>query len=416
MPNHPDGVLAETPLRVGLVGIGGFGKTLLQYIGTMQRAGRFVLAAACDVQLDRYGEALAEEPFAGVRTYEDYDAFLDGERGLDAVILATPIPLHVEMGLKAMAAGYHVMLEKPPALTIQDLDRMITAQQGLGHHFAVGFQHTSEQSFQVFCDRLRQGRIGALKEIVAKGLWKRPYRYFSRTPWAGRLVHEGNYVLDGTLFNPFSHLLLNGLILAGLQSEREILPVTVQAELYRANAIAGEDTSCLRAVMSNEVKVFFCASICAETDGIPAIRAIGDRGWGSWGYDGRICFGEPDGSPTEILHVESDRRLDHLVNFADVLQGRAPQLSCTLGATRKFVLTANLAFESAKRTVPIGEPWIIREEESLSVRDIAAVLERAADSRRLFSELDVPWARGTAPVAAEGYKEFKLFRGQEESS
>lgn len=416
------------PLRVGLVGVGGFGGTLLQYIAKLQQEGRFVLASACDIRMDKHRSALTAEPFGAVRAYQDYDEFLAAEKQLDAVIIATPIPLHVEMGMKAMATGYNVMLEKPPALTIQDIDCMIAMHRQTGKYFAVGFQHTSEQSFLKFCDELRQGRVGEIRSIAAKGLWKRTHGYFTRTPWAGRLLFEDQYVLDGTINNPFSHLLMNSLLIAGLQGDREALPVSVQAELYQANTIEGEDSSCLRAMMDNGVQVFFCASICGEENATPSIGVIGSDGYGSWDYDGWIRFGSHPDSLQESYQIACDRRIDHLRNFAEVLQGKSERLSCTLEDTRKFVLTANLAFESAQSIYRVDESAIHRmdgkgnhvekleaADDYLFVRQMDTILAQAAREQRLFSEIGVEWARSTASVLSAGYREFKLFRVQGES-
>ena len=314
-------------LKIGLVGIGGFGQVLLQYIARLQLENRLELAAVCDIQLEKHLASVTKDPFSKLRTYDNYEMFLSTERQLDAIIIATPIPLHVEMGIMAMEAGYNVMLEKPPALTIQDIDRMIEVHRRAGKVMAIGFQHTSETSFRKFCEELRRGRIGKIKAVAGAGLWKRTHGYFTRSPWVGKLRVDGRYVLDGTIYNPFSHLLMNCLVLAGLECETEVLPVWVQSELYRANAIEGEDTSCLRAVMDNGVELFFCASICARENATPYIRVQGTEGWAYLDYDGWIRYGTELKERQEQYHIECDRRYDHLVNFVDYLKGRTSHLS-----------------------------------------------------------------------------------------
>jgi predicted dehydrogenase len=126
-------------LKIGMVGIGGFGKVLLKYIRKLQEEERLELAAVCDIHPEEFPHALAGHAPGAIRTYYDYDSFLNNERQLDAIIIATPIPLHVEMGIKAMEADNNVMLEKPPALTLQDIDRMIDVRKRTGKVFAIGF-------------------------------------------------------------------------------------------------------------------------------------------------------------------------------------------------------------------------------------------------------------------------------------
>jgi predicted dehydrogenase len=348
---------------------------------------------------------------------------LNSERQLDAIMIATPIPLHAEMGIKAMEAGNNVMLEKPPAVTVQDIDRMIDIKKRTEKVFAIGFQHTSERSFVSFSELILGGMIGNIKTICAAGLWKRTRGYFTRSPWVGKLLFDGKYVLDGTINNPFSHLLMNCLVLSGLQDQEEVSPEWIQAELYHANDIESEDTSCLRANMENGVEILYCASLCGQDSGTPFILVEGTDGKASWDYDGRIRRWDREGQLKSELTVESDRRYDHLVNFIDYLKGRTTMLSCTLEATRKFVLTANLAFESAGKTRKINdvytEKWdgqgrrvdnLKHVDDFLCVKNIELIMNLAVKSKKLFSEMGVEWATGTEPFRAAGYREFNLFK------
>jgi predicted dehydrogenase len=410
-------------LKIGLAGVGGFGQVLLKYILKLQDEGRLDLSALCDINPETFPSATAGAPLGSIRTYSDYDHFLNSERQLDAIMIATPIPLHVEMGIKAMEAGYNVMLEKPPALTLQDIDRMIDTRKRVGKVFAIGFQHTSEQSFVRFSELIRNGMIGKIRAICAAGLWKRTRGYFTRSAWVGKLLLNGNYVLDGTINNPFSHLLMNCLILSGLQDKPDISPNWVQAELYHANDIESEDTSCLRAEMDNGIEILYWASICGRNSDTPFIMVEGTGGRASWDYDGRIRHWDRDGQLQSELTVKSDRRYDHLVNFTDFLTGRTNSLSCPLEATRKFVLTANLAFESAGKTRRIDDIYAEKRDgqgqsvdqlkhvdDFLCIKNITSIMETAVTSKRLFSEMGVEWAAGTEPFHSAGYREFKRFQ------
>jgi len=410
-------------LKIGLIGTKGFGKVLLRYIRRLQAEERLELAAVCDIHPEDFLNAKEGKTIGAIRTHCDYDLFLSNERQLDAIIIATPIPLHVQMGIKAMEAGYNVMLEKPPALTLQDIDRMIGVQKRTGKVFAIGFQHSSQKSFLNFSEMIFSGIIGEVQTICAAGLWKRTMGYFTRSPWVGKLLLDGEYVLDGTINNPFSHLLMNCLVLSGLQDQEEITPKWVQAELYRANDIESEDTSCLRARMQNEIEILYWASICGRENGTPFIMLEGDGGKASWDYEGRIRYWDRHGRIKNEFTVVSDPRYDHLVNFADYLQRRTAKLSCTLEATRKFVLSANIAFESAGKTRKIralfteildGEGRSVDKmqhvDDFLHVKEIESIMKEAITKRKLFSEIGTEWATETKPFHAAGYREFKLFR------
>jgi predicted dehydrogenase len=67
----------------------------------------------------------------GVPNFPDLDAFLAG--GPEAVVaLCVPPEVRTAMALKAIAAGRDVLLEKPPAATVGEVDRMVAAARGTG--------------------------------------------------------------------------------------------------------------------------------------------------------------------------------------------------------------------------------------------------------------------------------------------
>ena len=83
--------------------------------------------------------------------------------------------------------------------------------------------------------------------------------------------------------------------------------------------------------------------------------------------------------------------------------------------TRAHVLAVNGAFESARSPVTIPDEFLKRREDGESgklfteiVPDIEKLSARAAAERKLYSELDVPWAVKTEPFSLAGYTRFEL--------
>ena len=166
------------------------------------------------------------------------------------MVLGTPIPLHAQMIDEAFAAGASVLVEKPPVVTVQDLDRLL-ARQGSGDSGGplcqVGFQNARAPVVRALARLARDGALGEVEHVGLVGRWSRADSYYTRTDWAGRLVHHGRYVLDGTLTNPFAHGLMNALIVAGDHDDAPATPTTVRAELYRCrDSIDGDDTASVR--------------------------------------------------------------------------------------------------------------------------------------------------------------------------
>ena len=85
-------------------------------------------------------------------------------------------------------------MEKPPAVTIQDIDEIIGVANKRGQLCEVNFQTITGKAFRILVEKLRKGQLGDIEKVVGVGMWKRTQAYYQRTPWAGKLVHNSNYV------------------------------------------------------------------------------------------------------------------------------------------------------------------------------------------------------------------------------
>lgn len=118
-------------LKAGVAGAGAFGGVhARKYAG----AQGVRLARLYDVDFAR-AQVLAGE--LGCEATDDYAAFLDG---LELVTLASPGATHAELGLKALAAGAHLYVEKPLAVSLRDADALVAAAAKAGRVLACGHQ------------------------------------------------------------------------------------------------------------------------------------------------------------------------------------------------------------------------------------------------------------------------------------
>ena len=101
-----------------------------------------------------------------VRLHEDYDALL-ADADVDAVYIPLPNHLHVQWTLKALAAGKHVLCEKPMALQADDFDRLIAARDASGMLAAEAFMITHHPQFLRARALLQDGAIGKLVHVDA---------------------------------------------------------------------------------------------------------------------------------------------------------------------------------------------------------------------------------------------------------
>ncbi|MEQ4204825.1 Gfo/Idh/MocA family oxidoreductase [Actinopolymorpha sp. B9G3] len=409
--------------RVGLVGVNGYGRTHLRAAAQLHLDRRLDFVAYADIAPGA-AEAVAESCSHHPMGYPSLAAMLAGEP-LDIAILATPIPLHAEMIEQTFAAGVSVLVEKPPVVTIQDLDRLVEVQRGRDVLCQVGFQTARAPVTDALGDLARTGALGEIELVAMIGRWQRSDAYYARTGWAGRLTHQGRYVLDGTLTNPFAHGLMNALMVAGRAAGRAAgdtaVPATVRAELYRCRDIEGDDTASVRITTTDGHTIIAVTTLCAEEQTDPRIVVRGTSATATaWYTTGRLTIDPPmaAGLPADVpgdlpaLHGPVDR--SHLlVDLAEVVGGRDREILCPLRMCRGFVLALSGIFESAGRPRPVSPPAVTaRFEEGarwVALDGVDALVERCARDGLLFSETGADWAAPTREFPLADYTHFDLF-------
>lgn len=160
-PTHVD-----TPFRLGIIGPGSRGKELVR---NFLRVPGVSIVAAHDVYSPRYAQLnqLCGHP---VETHSDYRALLD-RKDLDAVVVSTPLGLHGEHVLAALASGHHVYGEKTMAYTVDDARKIVAAAASGKRIYQVGHQYRYSPWIRAALVRVHQGEIGEVTHIL--GYWNR---------------------------------------------------------------------------------------------------------------------------------------------------------------------------------------------------------------------------------------------------
>jgi predicted dehydrogenase len=102
---------------VGVAGIGYWGPNLTRNFDSLAE-----LTWICDAAGDRLAAYASRYPEA--KRTESFDEMLD-DPDLDAVVIATPVPTHYELARSALAAGKHVLVEKPPAMRAAEMEELV---------------------------------------------------------------------------------------------------------------------------------------------------------------------------------------------------------------------------------------------------------------------------------------------------
>lgn len=119
---------SPSAIKVAVVGYGGAFNMGRQHLNEMKAAGMTPTAV---VELDPKRLEVALTDFPGIETYGTVDELL-AKSSADLVTVITPHNTHAELGLKIAAAGRHVVLEKPMAITTEECDAMIDAARRQG--------------------------------------------------------------------------------------------------------------------------------------------------------------------------------------------------------------------------------------------------------------------------------------------
>jgi predicted dehydrogenase len=182
-------VSAET---VGL-GIIGCGQIAPHHIRNSADDPRVRWVAACDLRAEAVGGIADEFEIPG--RYTQVEEML-ADPDLDAVIVATSPTTHVELTVAALEAGKHALVEKPVAITADEVEAMLAAQgEGLvGACCSSRFRSTD--AARVATEFIASGELGPVRRLVADVLGPPPENYDGTSPF---LLHRPNWGGQGAL-------------------------------------------------------------------------------------------------------------------------------------------------------------------------------------------------------------------------
>ena len=145
------------PARLAVVGLGRMGR-----LHARNAAGR-VASARLVAVVDALAAVAREvgETY-GVRWATSLEGVLSVDH-LDAVVIAAPTPLHAELVEKAVAAGKHVLCEKPLGFEVEAARRAVAAATAAGVHVQVGFQRRFDPAWLAMKRAVDRGELGDLE-------------------------------------------------------------------------------------------------------------------------------------------------------------------------------------------------------------------------------------------------------------
>ncbi|MEU6431707.1 DUF6807 family protein [Microbispora sp. NPDC046973] len=361
------------PLRVVVAGVHGYGAVHLENVRRLQTAGLAEPVGVCDT---RPPDPLAHPGLGDLEWSADLPGLIE-RTGAQIAVIATPIHTHAALATAALRAGAHVLLEKPPAPSVTEFERIADAVEETGLACQVGFQSLGSAAIPAARALMGSG----LRGIGVAGAWERRRSYYTRAAWAGRRTLNGADVVDGAMTNPFAHGIATALAVAGADTADAIAGIDL--ELYRVNAIEADDTSSARLRLRDGTVVTVAVSLCADRENEPYLLLHGEQGTALLRYttDEIEADGVRTGYPrTDLL----ENLLAHVRDGAELL--------VPLAATGAFTRFLD---EVRRAPGPVAVPREFQriEPERRVLPGISGLAAASAERLALLSELGFP---GTA--------------------
>ncbi len=149
------------------------------------------LVGVADVNAE-VAERRAEE--LGCPAFTDHRKMLERVRP-DVVVVMTPHPFHARIVIDSLAAGAHLLCEKPMAVHVGEADAMIEAAERAGRLLAINLQFRHRPEVRAAKRLIAEGRLGELQRIDVLATWTRAGVYYEIAPWRGTWQGEGGGVL-----------------------------------------------------------------------------------------------------------------------------------------------------------------------------------------------------------------------------
>ena len=315
-------------VRIGIIGLGNIGQIHVNNL-LESKVPRGVLTAVGDAFPDKLPEYEAK----GLKTFDSGEALI-GSGEIDALIVATPHFQHTTLGIAALEAGLHVMVEKPISAHKADAERLIAAANARPElTFSGMFQMRVEPRYQKLRKLVRDGELGDLIRVIwIMTDWFRAEAYYQSSDWRATWKGEGG----GVLLNQCLHQLDALQWIVGMPSK-----VQSHVGIGRHHDIEVEDDVTCYMEYANKATGAFITST-GETPGSNRFEIAGTKGRAllendrlivtrnevasdEWSRTSKIGFKQPESTVEEIPIPGADNAHAQLIaNFVNaILDGEA---------------------------------------------------------------------------------------------
>ena len=290
-------------LNVGIVGLGGWGRRLVEAVQGKSDRLRFTAAVT---GTPAKAEAFAKEH--GLKVSGDLKAMM-ADASIDAVVSTGPAGLHATHSLAALEAGKPVLAVKPMALKRADAEALRAAARKSGVLLAMGYNRCFFPAVAELRRRVAAGDLGTLQHMEGDFCVDRYFKLKPGTDWktertqvlAGALADHSLYAMI-ELLGPVAEVISQG------STRASGLPITdATATLLRFASGASGLLTAIGATATYERTTVF-----------------GSKGWAEIREGEEFSFKPVGGKTVTTEFPESNPEKDELETFAAAVKGEKP--------------------------------------------------------------------------------------------
>ncbi len=362
--------MPESPRKVGVIGVG-FGAQV--YVPAFRSEG-WDVAAICSRNRDKVSKIAAE---AGIRDVHTDPLELIGRDDLDAVAIAAPPAGHHPLVLAALAAGKHVLCEKPFALDATQGAEMRDAANKSGRTAMVGheFRFTPQRAF--IRDLLADGYIGNF-QLCTMELFLDRYVTPKPRPWTWLASKAEGGGLLGALGSHYIDALRHwfGEVVSVSGRLATLRPDLLDAATNRVVQAETDDTFQFTLTFEGGGIATMIASFAASPTRGAKIAVMGDRGTLLAEHSGPnpmadgVVIASRDGSPPQPLETPARYALPKDDRDHRLAAFRALVREFAMGIDRHIVTFAEFHRRSALPAGARRRPRVVRFRTSRQARVI----------------------------------------------
>lgn len=329
-------------LRIAIVGAGVIGTVHARLISSLPEKAE--LAAIVDIVPEK-AQALADQ--YGVPALTELEQAIT-DPSIDSISICVPSGLHPELAMRAIAAGKHVLIEKPIGIRLAEAQRIELAAAQHGVTVGVVSQRRFQPSVQFMRQAIDDGRLGQLTSAIVESPMWRTQAYYDSGDWRGTWALDGG----GALMNQGVHALD---LMVWMLGE----PVSVSAQsgmIAHANIEVEDVVGAVVTFASGAIGVLLATTssnpeqpVRLAVHGTGGVVILNDKGITSYASetdDGRVPPSVDD--PEAVAANSTD--IAHRAQYSDfidaVTEGRAPYVTPADGCRALSVVLG--VYESAR--------------------------------------------------------------------